>query len=46
MMLCMLFGVLFLLAILSLIVVQTILQARILQEVRRIAEKSGPAAHP
>jgi hypothetical protein len=46
MMACMVLGVLFSLAILVLVIVQTTLQARILKEVRRIAEKSGPAARP
>jgi hypothetical protein len=43
MMLCMIAGVLFSLVILALIVTQTVLQARILSEVRRILQKSGPA---
>jgi hypothetical protein len=41
-MLCMLIGVLFSLVILALSVTQTVLQARILSEVRMIVQKSGP----
>jgi hypothetical protein len=44
MMLCMLAGVLFSLVILVLVIVQTVLQAKILQGVRRITEKTGPAS--
>jgi biopolymer transport protein ExbB/TolQ len=41
MMVCMVAGVLFSLAILAFVVIQTASQARILKEVRRIAQKSG-----
>jgi hypothetical protein len=44
MMLCMVAGVLFSLVIVAVIVIQTVLQARILKEVRRITKKSGHAA--
>lgn len=44
MMVCMVAGVLFSLVILAFVVIQTVSQARILKEVRRIAQNSGRAA--
>jgi hypothetical protein len=44
MMLCMAAGVLFSLLVFAVIVIQTVLQARILKEVRQIARKSAQGA--